>query len=187
MSRDATKRAQKASDRDLQLSKQYGATSDTLSGQLTPIYTQQATNPQGMTPQEMNDARTATMESTGGGVAAVTGEGNLEAARSGNAGGYQAALADASRRGIATNASKALQLENLNTALKESQRESGVGGLQHLQSQNQGATLAAMGLDTGAINAQTEAGKSGWFQNMLGLTNAIGSANPVRINYNHNG
>lgn len=176
MSRDATKKAQEASDRDVALSKQYGAASDTLSGQLTPIYSQMATNPQGMTPGEINDAKTATMQSTGGSVAGAVGEGNLEAARTGNAGGYQAALRDAARRGIATNADKSLAVQNANTVLKEGQRDQGVSGLQGLQSQDQAATLSAMGLDTGAINAQTEAGKSGWFQSMTGLINALSNA-----------
>ena len=172
MSRDAENRAKQASDRDMALSKQYGATSDTLTGQLTPTYTQMATNPQGMTAGELNDARTASMESTGGGVASAVGQGGLTAARTGNAGGYQAALADAARKGIATNSQNALKVANLNTALKESQREQGISGIQGLQSENQAGALNAMGLDAQAINAQTEAGKSGWFQNMLGLINA---------------
>lgn len=187
MSRDAENRAKQASDRDMALSKQYGAETDALSGQLKGIYGQQATNPQGMTAGEINDARTASMESTGGGVSSVHGEGNLEAARTGNRGGYQAALSDASRKGIAINASKSLQIQNMNTALKEAQRDQGIAGIQGLESENRSGTLSAMGLDAGAINAQTEAGKSGWFQNMLGLGKLAVDAYSAHKNKNNNG
>jgi len=33
--------------------------------------------------------------------------------------------------------------------------------------------LKAMGIQTGDINAQLEAGKSGWFQNLTGGLNAV--------------
>ena len=175
MSRDASNRAQQASDRDVALSKQYGGQSDTLQKQLTGIYGGMATNPQGMTPQEKNDATTASMQSTGGSVAGAVGEGNLEAARTGNAGGYQAALADAARKGILQNSKNALAVNNANTALKEGQREQGVAGLQGLQTGDQAASLNAMGQNTGAINAEANA-SPGWFQNMTGLITAISGA-----------
>jgi hypothetical protein len=172
MSRDATDRAKQASDRDMALSKQYGGQSDALHSQLSGIYTQNATNPQGMSQGDMNDIRTSAMESAGGSVAGAVGQGNLAAARTGNAGGYQAALADSARQGIATNSANALKSKLINTTLKEQQREEGVSGLQHLQSADQAGTLSAMGLDTGAINAETTAGQSGWFQNMTDLIRA---------------
>lgn len=176
MSRDATSRAQQASDRDMSLSKQYGGNADSLYGQLTPMYSKMATNPQGFTKGEMNDMTTSSMQSTGGSVAGAVGEGNLEAARTGNVGGYQGALRDAARRGIVTNSNNALGTQRANTALKEVQREQGISGLQGLQTQAEKGSLEAMGLDTGAINAETEAGKSGWFQNMIGLINAGANA-----------
>jgi hypothetical protein len=36
------------------------------------------------------------------------------------------------------------------------------------------AALKAMGIQTQDINAEIEAGKSGWFQNMTGLISALG-------------
>lgn len=176
MSRDAENRAKAANDRQMNLSKQYGADSDTLFGKLVPMYSTMATNPTGMTRQELNDTRTSSMQSAGGSVSGATGQANLDVARTGNAGGYAAALADAARKGIATNADNALKTNMLNTTLKEQQREQGIAGLQGLQTSRQSAGLNALGQTADSINAEVNAGNSGWFQNMLGLMNAGANA-----------
>lgn len=173
MSRDAGNRAKQASDYAVSTAKGYGADASSLSGQLTPIYTSWATNPHGFTQQEQNDMNTQNMQSSGGSVAGAVGQGNLQAERTGNAGGYQAALRDAARRGIAQNADEALTVKNANTMYKEAQRQAGVAGLTGLRAEDVGAQLGAMGNNVGAINAESNAGRSGWFQNMLGLMNAL--------------
>ena len=44
--------------------------------------------------------------------------------------------------------------------------QAGAAGMAGLYNTDTDAMLKAMGIQTGDINAQTEAGKSGWFQNL---------------------
>ncbi len=171
MSRDASSRAKAASDQAVVTAKDYGGKADKLFGQLSSIYGGQYANPSGMSPTELSDARTAGEQSVGGSVAGAVGQGNLQAARTGNAGGYAAALDQAHRTGIAQNSQNALNVQNANTGIKLAQQQSGLQGMQVLQSGAEQGQLGAMGNNVGAINAETSA-SPGWFQNLTGLINA---------------
>lgn len=96
---------------------------------LDPIYSQWATNPQGLTPQQKSDMLTASGQSLGGGVAAATGEGNLDAARTGNEGAMAGALDDAARQAQVQQSQNALGVENQDAQLARRQQEMGVAGL----------------------------------------------------------
>lgn len=151
-----------------------------LYGQLQPAFTAEATNPQGFAPKDLAAMNTASQQSIGGSTAGAVGEGDLTAARTRNAGGFQAANSEAVRSGQRQLSENALGVQGENAKLKESQRQAGLSGLSDLYSGNQSQALGALHAGTGAVNAETgavdagtTAGKSGWFQNMLGLINAL--------------
>lgn len=182
MSRDASSRAQDASRQDVAMSNSYGAQANKLQSQLASAYGQEYANPTGMGAADMAAARTAANQGTGGAVASAVGQGNLEAARTGNSGGYQYQLEDAARKGIQQASQNALNVQNENTALKQAQKAQGLSGLQGLESGDVSAQLGAEGLNNGAINADTNA-SPGWFQNMTGLISSLTGASKGPASY----
>ena len=106
---------------------------------LSPIYTQMATNPQGFTPQQKANMLTASAQSLGGGVASAVGEGNLEAARTGNIGGYDVALDDAARNAARVQSGNALQVQNQDAQLADEHQREGLAGLDSLYGTSTGA------------------------------------------------
>lgn len=149
------------------------ANSSSLYGQLQPMFTAEATNPQGYAPKDLSAMNTASQQSIGGATAGAVGEGDLTAARTRNAGGYQAANAEAVRSGQRQLSENALGVQESNAKLKELQKQSGISGLSDLYRGNQSTALNAIGQGNNAVNAQTNAGNSGWFQNLLGGINAV--------------
>lgn len=156
------------------------STSSDLYNQLFPALKQEATNPQGYAPQDLAAMRTAGEQSLGGATAGAVGEGGLTAARTRNAGGFQSAGDEAVRSGERELSQRAVETEGENAKLKEIQRQAGLAGEGQLYGENMQTMLSALGLGnestnagTSATNALTNAGQSGWFQNMLGLMNAL--------------
>lgn len=182
MSRDAEKRAQQANDAAVANQKRYGEQSDSIYKQMVPMFTQQMTNPTGFNKQDMTNLRTSSEQNTGGSVAGAVEQGNLEAARTGNSGGYATALADAARKGIAQNSQNMLNVENTNVALKDDQRQRAVAGLSNLENERLNAAMGSGSQAIGAVNAQSEASRSGWFQNMMAGINAASNAATASAN-----
>lgn len=155
--------------------------------QILPIFQKEATNPQGFAPADLAAMNTASQQSVGGATAGAVGEGNLAAARTRNSGGYTPALDEAVRSGQRQLSTNALDTQTKNALLKESQKQSGISGLGGLYGQNSQQLLQALGLGNQSTQALTEAGKSGWFQNMLGLITAlkpggsVGGGQPAQI------
>lgn len=96
---------------------------------VNPIYTQEATHPMGLTPQQIADQRTASDQTLGGSDAAAAGEGARLAATTNNAGGYQAAIAEAARRAGQTQSQNNLGIDNESDMLARQQQQEGLAGL----------------------------------------------------------
>lgn len=96
---------------------------------VNPIYSKLASGTVGYTPQQMADEKTASEQSTGGGVSAAVGQGGLYAARTGNAGAPTAALDDAARNAGVTNSDNALDVQNRSDALATQNQRIGLSGL----------------------------------------------------------
>lgn len=94
-----------------------------------PIYTQEAKNPQGYSPQQMANMTTASLQSLGGANASAAGQGALQAARTNNAGGYQAAIDDAARGAGQQQSQNVLDLQNKSVGLQRQQQQEGLAGL----------------------------------------------------------
>ena len=175
MSRDAQRNAQSTYDQSKALTKQSEQNSNSLYNELDPMYTNEAVNPTGYNARDLSSMNTAIGQSTGGAAAGAASEGNLEAARTGNEGGFNTSLDKSVRDSVGAGTAGALSVQGANANLKEQQKQEGITGLQGLDSQQNNDVLSSLGLQTQANNSLISAGQSGWFQNMLGLMNASGN------------
>ena len=155
-------------------------TSATLGGEaqgiganLTPFLTQEMLHPEGLGQTGITAETSADLGGAGGAMSAFNGEASQRAGASRNAGGFQAALDDASRQRMkaAAGASEGIQAQNEN--LKQTQRQEGVHGLQGMYGTDTSGMLESQGQEANDINAEANAGKSGWLQNALGLTDSV--------------
>jgi hypothetical protein len=124
---------------------------------LTPTLNAMATNPQGFGQQTVNNMNTAALQSAGGAAAGTVGQGNLQAARTNNAGGFAPVAAQAGHDATAQLSDAALGVQNRNAMLQQQQRQEGISGLEGQYATNVGAGENALGLSTNALNAQTNA------------------------------
>ena len=152
----------------------YETEGQAIQHQVTPWLTRRLTAEHSMSPDQLNQMLSYAGAGAGGATGAYTGENELEAARTRNTGGYQGSLdAMARQRQMSlAKASEGIGAEDVSGAL-QNQREA-AGGLGEMASMDTGAALKAMGIQTGDINAEIEASKTGWFQNMTGLMSSLG-------------
>lgn len=106
-----------------------------------PIYTQEAQHPMGLTPQQIADQTTASNQTLGGSNAAAAGEGALQAARTNNAGGYQAGIAETARQAGATQSQNNLGIQNESDMLARQQQQQGLAGLNGIYNTQSGDAL----------------------------------------------
>jgi len=162
--------------------------SDALSGQANQIYgtlspqlIQDATNPQGYTKQQLAYMNTASQQSLGGSTGATTGQANLQAARTRNAGGYQGAIASASRANARQLSQNAVGIQGMQANLQQEQRAQALKALQSLYGVSEEDAINYLNSSNTALNAENQGsqgitkGLQGWTQ--LGMTAAgIGPA-----------
>jgi hypothetical protein len=138
-----------------------------------PIYAQEATNPQGFTPQQKADMLTASNGALGGSNSAAVGQGALLAARTNNAGGADAAIADAARAAGAQQSQNALGVDNQSAMLARQQQQQGLAGLNGIYADANGAAQGYLG------TAEQAAQSNPWMtvlQSALGGSSAAASA-----------
>ncbi len=129
---------------------------------LAPSLESTMANPQGFSPVDMAKMDTASMQGAGGSQAAAQGAGALRAARTGNIGGSDAAIAKSARTGGELASEGALSTQIKNAALKQKQREMATAGLEGLYGTNMGASVNALGQVASNINADTNAENASW-------------------------
>ena len=150
--------------------------SNALYNSLFPQFSAEATNPQGFTPGETASMDTAAQQSVGGSTAGAVGQGNLTAARTRNTGGLDTALDASVRSGQQALSEDALGVQNENAMLKQQQKQEGLEGLSSLYGTNMSSMLSALGLGNQSVTyAGTNAGNSGWFQNLTSLMGGLGN------------
>jgi hypothetical protein len=153
-----------------------GTEASGIGGAVIPGLEREATNPQGFAPTDVNNMLVAGGEAVGGANAGITGEANLEAARTRNAGGFASALDEAARvksRALSTNA---LDVSGRQAAEKEKQRQFAQGQLTNIMQSDRANQLRAMGLSEEAIQQELAAGRQGWFQQALDVANTVTGA-----------
>jgi hypothetical protein len=163
------------------------ATAGTVAGQaganalqerakLNPIYNQEATAEHGFTPGQTNELLTAAL--AGGGAAAgdTAAATNRLASETRNPSGFTKSLQEQARDRdkAAAGASEGVAAQDVMGA--KALNQAGIAGEQGLFNTDTGSQLSAMGAQQNATNAEVEAGKSGWLQNMTGVMNAVGNA-----------
>lgn len=151
----------------------FGAEASGIGGAVIPGLEREASNPQGFAPTDVNNMLVAGGEAAGGANAGITGEANLEAARTRNAGGFASSLDEAARikgRQLATNA---LDVSGRQAMEKEKQRQFAQTQLSDLMKSDRANQLRAMGLSDEAIAQELAASNTGWLQKTEGVLNTL--------------
>ncbi len=136
---------------------------------LVPQLQAEAAHPSGIAPTDLAAMKTGAMETAGGSEAGAVGQGALLAARTRNAGGADAAI-QGSARDAGRNLSRAnLGIDTANAEMKEHQKQAGLGGLEHLYSENLGTGVQSLGQVAPDVNADTNAYNSSfdWAKDIL--------------------
>jgi hypothetical protein len=132
---------------------QYGA-GQNLYGWLEPTLQREANNPQGYSPKQLAAMNTATQQSTGGSVGGATGQANLEAARTRNAGGFQGAVSSSARSAGETLSQDALGVQMAQANLQQLQRQQSLNALQNLYGMDMNQALNYMQGSTSSLQAE---------------------------------
>lgn len=174
--RAAEAMAKSAGSRATQSSALYGSEGADIGSMLVPELTKEALHPSGFNPTDLNAMLVGGEQSAGGGNAAIAGEANLRAARSRNNASLSSVLDEATRAKTRQMGESALGVQGANAQLKESQRQQGLAGLAGQRNTDVHADLEAQGLVPQDIKAWTDASKSGWLQNTLGVIDTLAGA-----------
>jgi hypothetical protein len=129
---------------------------------LEPQLSAEATNPAGYSAPDLAAMQTGAQQSAGGTQAAAVGQGGLLAARTRNAGGPAAAIADASRGAGEQLSKNALGITVGNARLKQQQQQEGLSGLTNLTGLETSAGNTALGQVAPLVNANTNAVNSSY-------------------------
>lgn len=179
MARDTAAAAGANSATGQGLSKTYSGQAAANSNILTPTLNQLATNPTGFGKQTVNNMNTAALQTAGGAAAGTVGQGNLQAARTNNAGAFAPVAAQAGHDATTALSDAALGVQNRDAFLKQQQQQEGIQGLENQYQTNVGAGENALGLSDNALQVQNQARQNGWLQNTLGIINTLKPPMPV--------
>lgn len=147
---------------------QFGNEANRAASSLIPTLNQDINNPTGYTPTQSNNMLVAGEQGAGGANAGVTGEAGLNAVRTHNTGALSGVLDAAAQRRGQTLSTNALDVQNKSADLAQEKRASALKQMGGLYGTDVSAQLRAMGLQPEDINAQVNAGKSGWEQQLPG-------------------
>jgi hypothetical protein len=155
---------------------QEGSNANQINSTLVPYEEQQLLHPTGYTPEQLNNQLVGGEQGAGGAAGGITGEANLESARTRNSGGFSNALDKAARTKEQVLSGNSLGVANEDAKLQQEKQQQAAGVLQGSAGTDTEAMLKSMGIQTGDINTQIAAGKSGWLQNMTGVIGSLGQA-----------
>lgn len=163
---------------------QYGAQAGSIGANLVPTLTRQMTNPQGYSQRDIGAQLTNALAGAGGATSGLSGAAGKMAGTTRNPMGFSSALDSAarSRDKAAAQTSEGVAAKNADVKLQQQQQaESGLAGL---YGTDVNAQIGAQRNQTADINAETEAGKSGWLQNITsGLGTLSGAAGTAMQGY----
>lgn len=154
---------------------QYGAQGQQIASSIIPGLEQQAQHPTGYDPTTENNMRVGSAQALGGATSGITGQANLEAARTRNAGGFTAALSEAARDRDRQASANELGIQNQSAQLaqeKQMNAQKQLAGLYGTDTENQ---LKSMGLANQDLNTALDADKTGWQQNAMNWIKTISS------------
>ena len=162
--KSAVKQANNTYNQAVNTSGTLGAEASGINSNLSPFLTSEMLHPEGLGQEGIAAETGAAMGGAGGALSGVQGGAAQRAAVSRNAGGYQAALADAarSRSKAEAGASEGIQAQNEN--LKQQQKQEGARGLENMYGVDTSGMLNAMNQERGDIETglQASAAPEGW-------------------------
>lgn len=147
-----------------------------INSTLMPYEEQQLEHPTGYSPEQLNDMLVGSQQGAGGADSGITGEANLESARTRNTSGFSNALDKAARTKEQNLSENTLGIQNQNSQLEQQKQEQAAGSLQGLEGTDTNAMLSSMGIQNEDINSAIQADKTGWVQNMDSTISALGDA-----------
>lgn len=127
---------------------------------LTSQLQSEATNPQGYTPQQMAYMNTASQQSLGGSTAGITGQGNLEATRTRNAGGATGAIDSASRSNARDLSQNALQVQTDQAKMQQAQKQQALESLRQLYGVDESTAEGYLNSSDTALNDEENASQN---------------------------
>lgn len=136
--------------------KQLSARGTGISDFATPVLEGDIANPKGYTKEQLAYINTANQQSLGGSTAGITGEANLEAARTRNKGGFQGAVGSASRGAMRTLSQNALSVQKAQADLQQQQRSEAIKSLMSLYGVDEATALGYLGASTTALNYENK-------------------------------
>ena len=169
MSRAAVSQATNLQGTDSSNAAQANAQAQGINSTLNPFLQNELSHPQGIGQTGLTAELAAGAGGAGGANSGITGQANLEAARTRNASGFAGALDSAARTRQASLANQSEGITAQDQQLKQQQQQEAASGLQGLYGTDSGNALKALGLQNDAINTEVNAAKSGWLQNGLAI------------------
>lgn len=137
-------------------SKRLNNQSGSLYGFLDPTLTAEATNPQGYSPEDLASMNTANQQSLGGSTAGITGQANLTAARTRNAGGFQGAIGSGSRSAQRDLSENALNIQGEQARLKEAEKQTALSQIMQLYGIDESTALGYLNSSNSALGTENE-------------------------------
>jgi len=171
--RDAVGQAKTAFNTASGTAGEAGANASQVNSTLTPYLERELQNPTGYTPDELNKMNVASEQGAGGAESSLKGEAAGQVARTRNSAGYSTALDEAARDKTRALSEDSLNIQGQSAKLAQQKQEQAASELGGIYGTDVKETLGAQGLMPEDINAGTNAGKSGWFQNMTDLINSL--------------
>jgi hypothetical protein len=176
--RSAVGQAQGAATDAKNTSTQLGTEAQGIGSTLTPYLTQELEHPQGFGQQDTSAMLDAANAGAGGVTSAIQGEAARRAAQTHNGGAFNAVLDDAARQRTKAAAGASESVAAGNAGVKQQQQLDAARGLQGMYGTDTSGMLDASGQISKDVDAESEADKTGWFQNMNQLLQTLtGGAN----------
>ena len=174
--RDAKAQAQQAGTTAATTAGNYGAQAGGIGANLVPQLTRQMNDPQGYSLRDVGAQLTAGLAGAGGATAGLTGAAQKMGADTRNPMGFSSALDAAAmqRDKAAAGVGERVASNNADVKLKQQQEaEQGLSGLYGMDVRGQTENAGQVSQD---VNAQANANKTGWLQNMNDTISAISGA-----------
>jgi hypothetical protein len=147
-----------------------------IGSSIIPGLEAEARGGQGLTPRQKNDALVAGSQAIGGVNSGITGDANLAAARTRNAGGFTGALDEAARIKGRQQSTNALGVSAEDTAIANQKQAQAQRELAGLYGTDTSGGLQAMGLANQDLATQLKANQQGWLQNTEGVIDTLSGA-----------
>lgn len=174
--RAASAEAKKAEQTAATTAGQESANAAQARGLLTPFYRGEMMAQHAVTPQQQQELMTAAEAPLAASAATTAGQAASQAARTRNTAGFSPALDQAARERQQALGTASGQIAAQDVLGAKQMQQEGAAGMAGLYGQDTDAMLKAMGQESQDINAQIEAGKSGWLQNSMAVLNTLSNA-----------